>query len=62
MTNEEQQQQIQRVREMDALRAKLNVSIEIAESKEQQAYRLARQYTTLGSLEIRNNLERAMNP
>jgi hypothetical protein len=55
-------EQTNRVNEMAELRQKLKISIEVAETVEQQAFRIARQHTTLPSLEVRNNLERALNP
>tara|TARA_Y100000310_G_scaffold63081_1_gene58357 strand:- start:1147 stop:1335 length:189 start_codon:yes stop_codon:yes gene_type:complete len=61
MTNEERKQQQQRIAEVDALRRKVGIAIVVAETAEQQAYRVARQYTTLGSLKVRDNLERALN-
>ena len=54
--------QSNRVNEMAELRQKLKLSIEVAETVEQQAFRIARQHTTLPSLEVRDNLEKALNP
>ena len=55
-------EQTNRVNEMAELRQKLKLSIQVAETVEHQAFRIARQHTTLPSLEVRSNLERALNP
>jgi hypothetical protein len=60
MSNEERQKQDERVRQMREISHKLRVSLQVAETVEQQAKRIIEQHSSY-PCEVRQGLERAMN-
>ena len=60
MSNEEREQQDERVRQMQEITQKLKISIEVTETVEHQAKRIIERYSSY-PCEVRQGLERAMN-
>ncbi len=60
MSNEERENQDQRVRQMREITQKLKISIEVTETVEHQAKRIIERYSSY-PCEVRQGLERAMN-
>ena len=60
MSNEEREKQDERVRQMREISHKLRVSLQVAETVEQQAKRIIEQHSSY-PCEVRQGLERAMN-